>query len=267
VEPTWHALRRNGVRLACADYGGAGPVAVLLHGLAGHGREWDETASWLTASHRVLAPDARGHGGSEHRPGDVSRAAHVADVEAWLAWFEIERAALIGHSLGGHTAFLVAARRPDLAAALVVAESTPDPGPHFPEAVRASLARWPVPFPSLEAATEFFGGDSLRARAWASGLGTVPGGLGPRFDPEVMVASLHEVAERSFWADWAAVGCPALVVRAVDGVPRRAALRMVSEGRRAVLVEISGAGHDVHLDNPAGWRAELERFLLGAVSV
>jgi pimeloyl-ACP methyl ester carboxylesterase len=53
---------------------------LLLHGLAGHGGEWAETASWLTESFRVLAPDARGHGRSERVPLDVSRAAHVAEA-------------------------------------------------------------------------------------------------------------------------------------------------------------------------------------------
>jgi pimeloyl-ACP methyl ester carboxylesterase len=78
--PSWHFLDRDGVRLACADYGGEGPPVALLHGLAGLAEEWTETASWLVRSHRVLAPDARGHGRSDRNPADVFRAAHVADV-------------------------------------------------------------------------------------------------------------------------------------------------------------------------------------------
>src|SRR5581483_9482705 len=69
---------RGGVRLACAVYGGEGSPVALLHGVAGNAREWDDTASWLVESHRVFAVDARGHGQSERRPGDVSRAARSA---------------------------------------------------------------------------------------------------------------------------------------------------------------------------------------------
>ncbi|AKN73122.1 hypothetical protein QR97_28205 [Streptomyces sp. PBH53] len=39
---------RDGVRLVCRDWGGAGPAVVLLHGLAGHAGEWDVPARRLT---------------------------------------------------------------------------------------------------------------------------------------------------------------------------------------------------------------------------
>jgi hypothetical protein len=86
---TWHELERDGMPLWCRDHGGAGPAAMFLHGLAGYAREWDETASWLSASCRVLAPGQRGHGRSERRPRDVSRSAFVADAAAWLRQFRL----------------------------------------------------------------------------------------------------------------------------------------------------------------------------------
>src|SRR5947208_14539443 len=75
---------RDGVRLACRDHGGDGPAVVLAHGLAGHAGEWDGTAAWLGRTHRVVAPDARGHGRSERRPADVSRTACVDDLAHWI---------------------------------------------------------------------------------------------------------------------------------------------------------------------------------------
>src|SRR5688572_12886094 len=73
----WRILERAGVRLAVHDFGGEGPTALLFHGLAGHAGDWTETAAWLTGRCHVLALDARGHGRSERRPADVSRAAHA----------------------------------------------------------------------------------------------------------------------------------------------------------------------------------------------
>ena len=61
---------------------GEGPGVLLLHGLAGTAVEWEETAAWLSATHRVVALDQRGHGRSERRPADVSREAFVADAIA-----------------------------------------------------------------------------------------------------------------------------------------------------------------------------------------
>ncbi|MEV5149699.1 alpha/beta fold hydrolase, partial [Streptomyces sp. NPDC052727] len=71
---------RDGVRLACRDWGGSGSPIVLLHGLAGHAGEWDVLAQRLSSRYRVVAVDQRGHGASERHPRDVSRAAYVADV-------------------------------------------------------------------------------------------------------------------------------------------------------------------------------------------
>jgi pimeloyl-ACP methyl ester carboxylesterase len=259
--PCWHFLEREGVGLACGDFGGEGAPVMLLHGLAGHAEEWTETASWLVHSHRALAPDARGHGASERAPFDVSRAAHVADVEAWVQYFDLGPVVLIGQSLGGHTAFLVAASRPDLVSRLVVVEATPEPEPDVAVDVRGWLDRWPVPFPSREAALAFFGGDTLWARAWTDGLEAAADGLRPRFDLEVMIASLEDVAKREYWDEWSRVRCPTLVVRAEMGVPDYLTDRMTELQPNATLIEIADARHDVHLEQPRQWRQALEPFL------
>jgi pimeloyl-ACP methyl ester carboxylesterase len=68
---TWVSIRGRDARLEAREMGGGGHAALLLHGLAGTAAEWEETASWLTANHRVVALDQRGHGRSERRPADV----------------------------------------------------------------------------------------------------------------------------------------------------------------------------------------------------
>jgi pimeloyl-ACP methyl ester carboxylesterase len=270
VELVWE---RDGVRLAGLDYGGDGPSVVLLHGLAGYAGEWAETAGWLTESCRVVALDARGHGGSERLPPEVSPGAHVAD-----AVFAVERLGLgpvvvVGQSLGGRTALLLAAQRPDLVRGLVLADAGPA-GADEADVVEVdlgrleqSLRRWPVPFASREAAVEFFGGPSLNAEAWAGGLERRDGGWWPRFEIEVMVRTLREAVSRSLWEDWERISCPSLVVRAGDGsVAPGDAQAMAARGQHARLVELAGAKHDLHLDHPAEWREALTEFVesLGA---
>jgi pimeloyl-ACP methyl ester carboxylesterase len=133
--PSWRFLERDGVRLACRDFGGSGPPALLLHGLAGHADEWAETAGWLSERCRVFAVDARGHGRSERLPTDVSRNAHVGDAAFVIEKLALNPAIVVGHSLGGHAALLLAARRPEL----VRASWWPRPAP--PRATTAPPGR------------------------------------------------------------------------------------------------------------------------------
>jgi pimeloyl-ACP methyl ester carboxylesterase len=258
----WHGRRRGPTRLWCLDIGAEqAPPIVLLHGLAGYAAEWHETASWLASGHRVVALEQRGHGRSERRPDDVSRQAFVADAEAWLEWLGLGSVVVAGQSLGGHTAFLLAARRPDLVRGLVVVEATPEVDRDAPKVVRSWLESWPVPFASRERAADFFGGDTLRARTWAGGLEQRDGGLWPAFEIDTMVAALEEVSSRSYWDRWRAVRCPALVFRHADGPDREVYREMVATAPNAGLAEIEDAGHDLHLDQPDRWRARLSAFL------
>ncbi len=162
----------GGVRLSVADFGGTGQAVVLLHGLAGHGEEWVDTAGPLAATHRVIAPDARGHGFSEGNPPDVSAAAHVADAAAAIDELHLGPAVLVGQSLGGLTALALAAEHPEMVAALVVVEAGPEAADDGDlEAAAAWLASWPVPFSDRTAAERFFGGSQLRAQplgGWAA---------------------------------------------------------------------------------------------------
>ncbi len=265
--PAWTTLDRDGMRLACLDFGGQGPPALLLHGLAGHAGEWAQTAGWLTQSHRVLALDCRGHGRSERAPADVSRAAHAADVVFAIEQLELGAVALAGQSLGGHLAILVAARHPKLVRALIVAEASPaGAGAKGAAAlaadVGASLARWPVPFASREAAVTFFGGPSVSADAWAAGLERRDDGWWPAFDVEVMVRTLREGVAEDQWEQWRRISCPTLVVRGASGTlepgDAEAMVRQLPDARR---VEIAGAGHDVHLEQPIAWREAVCGFL------
>ncbi|MFF5969627.1 alpha/beta fold hydrolase [Streptomyces collinus] len=107
---TWteRTVVRDDVRIR-SDLGGSGPPVVLLHGLAGHAGEWDTLTRSLRRRSLVVALDQRGHGASERRPGDVSRAAYVADTVAAVGHLGLDRPVLAVQSLGGHTALLTPA--------------------------------------------------------------------------------------------------------------------------------------------------------------
>ncbi|MFI7324155.1 alpha/beta fold hydrolase [Streptomyces rubiginosohelvolus] len=247
------------VRLFCTDHGGDGPPLLLLHGLAGHCGEWEALAARFAATHRVIAFDARGSGASTRRPGDVTRAAHVRDVRAVARRFGLagEDTVLAGQSMGGLTALLTAAAHPELCRALVLIEA----GPGLPEQIGRWLDSWPVPFPDRAAAEAFFGGGPA-GRAWAAGLAPGPGGLHPRVDRDVMVATVQENAHRDYWDAWDRVRCPVLVLRGEKGTMKPDEADRMRERHPATRIAvIPGAGHDAHLDNTQAVYGEMTRYL------
>ncbi|QEU83459.1 alpha/beta fold hydrolase [Streptomyces viridosporus] len=257
-----HVVVRDGVRLACRDWGGPGQPLVLLHGLAGHAGEWDVLAGRLSSRYRVVAVDQRGHGASQHRPRDVSRAAYVADVIAVVDQLALRHPVLVGQSLGGHTAMLTAAAQPGRVRALVLVEAGPGgANPDGPVDIGDWLDSWPTPFPSREAAAAFLGGGPVGA-GWAAGLEERAGGWWPRFDRDVMVRSLAENARRSFRHEWGQVACPTLVVLAQSGfIPAREADEMFRQRPATMAMSIPGTGHDLHLEEPEILHTALADFL------
>jgi pimeloyl-ACP methyl ester carboxylesterase len=209
-----------------------------------------------------VAVDQRGHGESERHPADLSRAAYIADVVAVADHLEMARPVLVGQSLGGHTAMLAAATHPDLVRALVMIEAGPGgPEPETPSKIGAWLDSWPTPFPTHEEAVEFFGGGAL-GRGWADGLEERDGRWWPRFERDVMLASLAENAERSYWPEWARIRCPTLLVLAQSSfISARDVERMLRQRPDTFATSIPGTGHDVHLQQPDALYAAIADFL------
>jgi pimeloyl-ACP methyl ester carboxylesterase len=113
------------VALFGRDFGGAGdPPRVILHGLLGSSRNWLTAGKDLAASRRVFALDLRNHGLSPHA-GEMSYAAMASDVLAWLDARGIAAAELIGHSMGGKVAMLLACRHPERVGRLVAVDIAP----------------------------------------------------------------------------------------------------------------------------------------------
>ena len=83
---------------------GSGPNLVLIHGMINSSRHWEEVAERLAGSYRVIAPDLIGHGDSATPRGDYSLGAHAASIRDLLAAIGVERATIVGHSLGGGVA-------------------------------------------------------------------------------------------------------------------------------------------------------------------
>jgi pimeloyl-ACP methyl ester carboxylesterase len=83
---------------------GSGPPVVLIHGMVNSSRHWEAVALRLAVDHTVIAPDLIGHGDSATPRGDYSLGAHAASIRDLLAAIGVDRATIVGHSLGGGVA-------------------------------------------------------------------------------------------------------------------------------------------------------------------
>src|SRR5918997_1628549 len=83
---------------------GRGPPVVLIHGMVNSSRHWEAVALRLADRYQVIAPDLLGHGDSARPRGDYSIGAHAASIRDLLAAIGVDRATIVGHSLGGGVA-------------------------------------------------------------------------------------------------------------------------------------------------------------------
>lgn len=120
------------------------PALVFLHGLFGCKNNFNSIAKSLAqrTGRRVLTVDARNHGDSPHSP-DMSYEAMSQDLQELLPQLGLAPCVLIGHSMGGKTAMLLALQRPELVERLIAVDISPaetttvSDFPHYMAAMRA----------------------------------------------------------------------------------------------------------------------------------
>src|SRR3712207_4122181 len=126
-------LARDGVNLAYEIVGSGTPPLVLVHGWCDNHTTLAALAAHFSTRHLVVNLDLRGHGASD-KPASAYTIAMFADDLAWLcAHLGLHQPIIVGHSLGGASALELAARYPELPAAIVAVEGTI----LFPAEVRA----------------------------------------------------------------------------------------------------------------------------------
>jgi pimeloyl-ACP methyl ester carboxylesterase len=256
--PTRHAITRDGVELVYWSWPGDDPPVLLLHGIGNYGRYWDLFADAIAGRLRLVAPDARGHGESGRPRDGYAPEDFVADALAVLDAAGIERAVLVGHSMGGLHSIHLAARHPERVNALAIVDASPEPMPAGSERARRLLTERPARFADradarayLERTSAGYTDAVYRNRLEFAFRGE-DGGLVWRSDPEALEAIMSgRSSHDDRWAALREIRTPTLVVRGTrsnvlaDDVSRR----MVRELPDARLLELD-AGHNVALERP-----------------
>lgn len=262
-----------GIRLRLWDHGGEGPVVLIVHGYLDTGRSHDALAALLLPDHRVLALDWRGHGASAHvgAGGSYHLLDHMKDLTGILARIPVlvGRAVdvVVGHSMGGNIALLVAGSLPDVIPRLVLLDTLGPPSEEVsaqPERLGSVLrAHGDVkPFKRLASRDEAV----ARVRATNPGLseegarrmtahgvvenddGTVSFALDDRLKGPAPV----RYDERFYESLCARVTAPVHLVRAENGYVSLDDEPGLSRARwlDCVAETVSDIGHNVHVDAP-----------------
>jgi pimeloyl-ACP methyl ester carboxylesterase len=121
-------IASNGIQIHVEENGTGDPPLVFLHYWGGSSRTWRHVAAALAKTHRVIATDHRGWGQSDAPESGYGLADLAADALSVIEALALDRYILVGHSMGGKVAQLVASRQPKgLVGLVLVAPSPPSP--------------------------------------------------------------------------------------------------------------------------------------------
>ena len=245
---------------------GQGQPALVLHGLFGSGTNWRTIARRLDTRLECHLVDQRNHGRSPHARG-MAYPDLAADVLAYLDAHRIDRAGLIGHSMGGKTAMTLALTAPERVRWLIVADIAPVPAPSDHGPILDTLKALPV-----DTLTTRTGADAALAAA-VPDLGLrqfllqnlIAGGAGLRWriDLDAIADALPDLTGFPSIAPGTVYEGPTLFLRGArsDYVPASDEPRIRALFPAACIATVDAAGHWLHAEQPAAVTALILRFV------
>ena len=239
--------------------GEGGIPLVLSHGAGGNHAAWYQQVAPFAANRVVVTWDHRGYGRSTDRAGLSGPEVAAGDLLALVDTLGIERADLVGQSMGGWTSVGVALARPGLARSLVLADTL---GGFLSPAIIAGLARRPPMVSDVGEAlgvhpalgAPFSAREPERAHLYQS-LGRM-GSADPAVILPRLLAVTHDESEA------ARLTMPVLcLVGDQDPLFPPSSVRALADLLPdARVVEISGCGHSPYFEDPAAWNAAVGQF-------
>jgi pimeloyl-ACP methyl ester carboxylesterase len=269
----------DGLRLFSRVYPGpvaGAPVVLCLHGLMRNSRDFEDLAAHLAARYRVIVPDVRGRGLSARDPNfsHYQIPVYINDLLRLFSGLGVQRASIVGTSMGGLMAMVLAAMQPQRVAGIVLNDVGPEVDPQGLERIRSYAGKAP-PVRSWDEAVAQVRGiygtawpdlstarwESIARRSYRADAQGVP-----QADADPLIAEPlrdNKTAAPDLWALWAALAkLPVLAIRgALSDILSTAILaRMRREKPDLKVLEVANRGHVPLLDEPE-CLAALDEFL------
>lgn len=257
-------VKANGIEMHYTLDGPEGaPVVTLSHSLATTLAMWDPQMPALTARHRVLRYDTRGHGGTEAPAGAYSLDLLADDAVALLRALGIARTHWVGLSMGGMIGQTLALERPDLVTSLALCDTSsrvpPEARPTWADRIRTAETQGMEPLVEPTIGRWFTPGfvasrpevvDPVRAMIRAT-------------SPRGYVGCCHAISALDLTDRLGAIAAPTLVVVGEEdlGTPVAASRAIQERIPGAELVILKSASHLSNVEQPGAFTSALTSFL------
>jgi N-formylmaleamate deformylase len=254
----------NGITIHYTRTGGSRPPLILLHGLTANGACWTAVARALEADYDVIMPDARGHGQSSAPDLGYRYEDHANDVVGLIEALGVDRPILIGHSMGGLTAAVVAGRNPKLLRGLVLADPTFLSAKAQREVRDSEVAdehRRMLKTPLADLIAE------ARTRHPARPAETLELIARARLQTRLSAFDVLTPPNPEYTQLVRAIDVPSLlVIGDAPVVSPATAAELQQLNPRLRVEQIRGAGHGLHYDQPERFAAAVKSFLADAIT-
>ena len=257
---TASSCEANGINIHYLRTGGDKPPVVLLHGLMTNGACWTPLARALEEEYDVIMPDARGHGNSSAPAQGYCYDNLANDVLSLIDAFGLATPVLIGHSMGGMTAALIASRNPKRLRGLVLADPTfltPQRQREVYESDVAAQHRRILNQPREDFLAE------IRIRHHHRSCELMELFAQARFQTSIHAFEILAPPNPDYVELIKALDLPSLLVIGDVGavVSPEIASELARLNQRLEVAEIAGAGHEVPYDQPERFSAHIKAFL------
>jgi non-heme chloroperoxidase len=247
----------DGTRLAYHTSGQGPPAVLLVHGWMTSSRVWDAlTAALAGTNATMMAVDLRGAGASARGVAPLSLARLAEDVMAVADHARLEGYHLVGHSMGGQVAQLVAAADPGRVRSLALLNPVPMDGLPLPEGVARSFRAAGGKRADFDAIL------STACRELPAGDRAILIEEALAIAPDVIAEGFETWSRGLPQAPSATIAARTMVLATDDPFlpPQLLADAVVARIRQASLVRLPGPGHYPQVEHPTGTAAHLAAF-------